>query len=93
MRTAKTIRVYWKLLKRRFLLIPSFCKHCGRDVHDFSVPDKVWQLVDLRIRHGHTLCYDCFCEVCQQIGLPVIWRLVKVSSAWPFEEEGDYANG
>ena len=36
------------------------CEDCGRNVHDFSVPDDLWQQV-----YGSNdgiLCYDCFCN-------------------------------
>lgn len=36
------------------------CRDCGRNVHDFSVPDKVWIKV---IGHKEGVwCYDCFCN-------------------------------
>lgn len=78
-------RVLLKLFRVRVLQLPtaSFCKQCGRDVHDFIASDDVWEQVDRHIRWGHTLCYDCFCEVCGQIGLPVVWRIVKPEEATP----------
>lgn len=78
MRAIYWLRVRLKLLRRRFMLIPSFCKHCGRDVHDFSAPDDVWRQVEPHIQRGHVLCYDCFCEVCHSEGLPRVWRLVDL---------------
>jgi hypothetical protein len=68
-------KVAFKLLKRRFMLVDSFCRKCGRDVHDFVVPNHIWEQVDPHIGHGHTLCYDCFCETCAHIGLPSVWCL------------------
>lgn len=67
------LRVRWKLLLRRFILLDAFCKHCGRTVHDFQAPDAMWDR--LTIRNGNVLCYDCFCEACQVAGLPTVWRL------------------
>jgi hypothetical protein len=64
-----------KLLLRRFMLLDSFCKHCGRRVHDFLVSDVVWQQVEPYIHSGHVLCYDCFCDVCAKAGLPTVWLL------------------
>lgn len=74
------IRVLLKLFKSRVLGLPAaeFCKHCGRDVHGFVAPDDVWAKVEARIRFGHVLCYDCFCEVCIELGLPSVWRLEKL---------------
>ena len=69
------IRLYTKLLLRRFILLNSFCKNCGREVHDFSAPDSIWHMVEPTIEHGKMLCYDCFCERCQALGLPSVYRL------------------
>ena len=70
-----SIRVFYKLLKRKYFVTNSFCKECGRDVHDFSVADKIWNKVDKTIKRGHVLCYDCFCEKCKTLGLPTVWVL------------------
>jgi len=70
------LRLYLKLLLRRFMLLDAFCKHCGRTVHDFRAPDAVWLKVALSIRHGNVLCYDCFCEACIAAGLPGTWTLI-----------------
>ncbi len=76
----KKVRLYCKLFSRRVLGLhgPSYCRACGRTVHDFSAPDEIWRLVDPHIRYGHTLCYDCFCEICSMLGLPSVWRLEKM---------------
>ena len=73
-------RILFKLFKIRVLnfTTASFCKHCGRDVHDFSTTDEIWEQVDPHIKFGHTLCYDCFCEICEKIGLPSTWKLEKI---------------
>lgn len=63
------------LLLRRFRAIPSFCKCCGRDVHDFIAPDEIWKQIGPHIPHGHVLCYDCFCAICAKLGLPDVYRL------------------
>ena len=67
-----------KLIKCRVLNLPtaSFCKICGRDVRDFIVPDDIWAKVEPHIHIGHTLCYNCFCDICYEIGLPATWHLV-----------------
>jgi len=72
-------RVALKHFKCRVLHLPTvaFCKRCGRDVHDFSASDDVWDLVEPHIKFGHILCYDCFCEICGRIGLPVVWELAR----------------
>lgn len=74
------LRVSLKLFRARVLNLPtaSFCKQCGRDVHDFVAPDEAWERVDQHIRRGHTLCYDCFCAVCSRIGLPAVWAVAEL---------------
>ena len=71
------IRLYYKLFVTRVLgfHVESYCKHCGRIVHDYSAPDEIWEKVEPHIKHGHILCYDCFCEVCYRLGLPCVWQL------------------
>ena len=71
-------RVHYKLIKRKFKLIDSFCRCCGKDVHDFVVEDNIWNRIESHIKHGNTLCYDCFCEYCKKVGLPVVWKLIKL---------------
>jgi len=70
-------RIKIKLFKSRYLRIPtdSFCKNCGRDVHDFLVDDEIWDLIEPMIKYGKVLCYDCFCEFCKDAGLPPVWML------------------
>ena len=70
-----SIRILYKCFKVKHFSTNSFCKECGRDVHDFIVDDEVWNKVDALIRYGHVLCYDCFCEKCRLLDLPVVWRL------------------
>ncbi len=71
----RTLRVWLKLLLRQVFAVQSFCKRCGRTVHDFIVPDIIWDEIATRTRWGHVLCYDCFCEICGEIGLPTVWKL------------------
>ncbi len=68
----------WKLIKKRFFAIPSFCKCCGRDVHDFIAPNDTWKQIEPHIKYGHVLCYDCFCEICSRAGIYPIWQLMVV---------------
>jgi hypothetical protein len=35
------------------------CRDCGRNVHDFHVPDDLWVKV---VNQEIVLCYDCFCD-------------------------------
>ena len=45
-------------------------------MHDFIAPDDVWDIVEPHICYGYTLCYDCFCELCGELKLPPVWRLI-----------------
>ena len=69
--------VFLKKFKCKVLRLQtkSFCKHCGKDVHDFSAPDDIWDKIEPTIKHGNVLCYDCFCEYCGKLGLPTTWKL------------------
>jgi len=49
---------------------------CGRDVHDFVAPDEIWEKVTAETGMN-VLCYDCFCDICQELGLPSVWWLEK----------------
>jgi hypothetical protein len=69
------MRIKWKRFLANRRLVPSFCKMCGRDVHDYIAPDDVWRKVEPEIKSGDVLCYDCFCEVCKNIGQPTVWML------------------
>jgi len=69
------VRVFLKLILRKFRVVPSFCKECGRNCYDFSVDDETWEKVQPLIKYGNVLCYDCFCRKCEQIGLPTVWQL------------------
>lgn len=46
------------------------CMECGRDVHDFSVPDDLWLKVS---KSSDILCYDCFCDKLEKINIS--WRM------------------
>lgn len=75
-----SIRILLKLLIRRFFLLPSFCKRCGRTVHDFSAPEEIWRVIEKDIKHGSVLCYDCFCELCAINDLPCVYALYPISN-------------
>lgn len=69
------LRLHYKLLLKRLKVVDSFCKVCGRDVHDFSAPADIWQQVSPRKNGDGVLCYDCFCERASKKGLPCVWKL------------------
>jgi hypothetical protein len=60
------------------MLVNSFCKQCGRDVRDFIAPDEVWELISSKIKNGNVLCYECFCDKCEEVGLLSVWKLEKI---------------
>lgn len=69
------MRLIIKLLLKKIWHLDSFCKRCGRKVRDFDAPDELWIKVESRIKYGHTLCYDCFCDMLREIGIPTVFRL------------------
>jgi len=69
------VKVFIKLILRKFFIVPSFCKICGRDVHDFIAPDKIWGQIEPHIKYGNVVCYDCFCEICKKEGLKSVWEI------------------
>jgi len=53
------------------------CWDCGRNVHDFNVPDELWEET---INKEIVLCYDCFCDRAdRKIGTK--WRF-KLTEKW-----------
>jgi tRNA 2-selenouridine synthase SelU len=44
----------------------SRCYDCGRNVHDFHVPDKIWKKI---VNQDIVLCYDCFCNRSDKLGI------------------------
>lgn len=63
-----------KYLLKTYPLISdcSRCEDCGRNVHDFIVPDWLWNVV-----YGNEsgmLCYDCFCNRADEI-FRFKWRM------------------
>ncbi len=50
----------------------SRCEDCGRNVHDFLVPDELWNKV-IGSPDG-VWCYDCFCNRSDE-KLRVKWRM------------------
>ncbi len=47
------------------------CQDCGRNVHDYHVPDIVWMEV-IGSDNG-VWCYDCFCNRGDEKG--IWWRM------------------
>lgn len=71
-------RVLFKLILRRFKLIPSFCKICGCDVEDFIVEDELWSLIENDIRHGNVLCFNCFSKLIKRKTNINVFKLERI---------------
>lgn len=63
------------------------CRDCGRNVHDFRVPDKLWQ--EVIGSHGGVWCYDCFSNRADE-KLGFGWRL-RLHDHW--EKDGPLKEG
>lgn len=56
----------WQKLNRKFLYTYPIiedrirCEKCGRNVHDFIVPNHLWK--EVIGNEDKVLCYDCFCN-------------------------------
>lgn len=84
------VRVAFKRLLSRVRLIPSFCKDCGRTVHDFHAPDVIWRQIAPGNDGAGVLCYDCFCERCAKHGLPSVYTLHHIPVEPAFYLDLDY---
>lgn len=69
-------RVCVKTLISKVRLVPSFCKDCGADVHDFIAPSQLWKVVS-RTPKVNVLCYGCFCDRCRRLGLESVFKIVN----------------
>lgn len=76
------LRLWYKLLTKRLWLRDNFCKRCGVDIRDFIAPDDMWARVEPYIKHGDTLCYQCFRDICEETGLWVTWHLIGLSNLY-----------
>lgn len=83
----RKLRLWFKLLTRRFIQYMGFCKECGVSVRDFHAPDDVWDRVRPLIKHGDVLCYQCFCDKCEQAGLFPVWKLEYLDDSEIYGEE------
>ena len=68
---------FWQWINKRLLktypLIKDCarCRDCGRNVHDYNVPNEIWLAV-IGSENG-VWCYDCFCNRADSKN--VKWRL------------------
>jgi len=85
----KMTRVYifnlFKWINRHFLVTYPLiedcarCRDCGRNVHDFWIPDELWNKV-IESSNG-VWCYDCFCNRADK-KLGVKWRMELKRDGW-----------
>ena len=76
----------WQFLNSKLLITYPLiedcarCRDCGRNVHDFYVPDNIWEEV---IGGEGVWCYDCFCNRADE-KLGIKWRmeLIKRYERW-----------
>lgn len=61
------------------------CEDCGRNVHDFIVPDILWKQVYGSDRG--VLCYDCFCERADR-KFNYKWRMKWEKEGWKWYQVG-----
>ena len=47
------------------------CRRCGRDIHDFIIPNEIWNQV---AKPNDCFCYDCFCDLYEK-KTGQIWRM------------------
>lgn len=73
----KILRFLNKYLLKTYPLIEDCgrCRECGRNVHDFKVPDWLWNKV--WGNPGGILCYDCFANRADEI-YRFKWRMSLV---------------
>ena len=87
----KCLRIYvWNILQwincrvlKTYSLIEECarCRDCGRNVHDFSVPNDLWMEV-IGSEDG-VWCYDCFCNRADE-KLGVKWRMTIDKAIWGY---------
>jgi hypothetical protein len=53
------------------------CEECGRNVHDYHVPDDLW--IKVYGDESGVLCYDCFCNKLDEMGL---WKRTEINFKW-----------
>lgn len=50
----------------------ALCRDCGRVVHDYYIPDEIWN--DVIGSPWGVWCYDCFCERASKKGYIAVFR-------------------
>ena len=65
------LRLFFKLIFKRFFLFNEFCKACGRNVIGFYADDFLWRKVERFIKHGNVLCFDCFAKLCRKLKIEI----------------------
>lgn len=67
------------------------CRDCGRNVHDFTVPDWIW--IKVWGSSSGILCYDCFCNILDEkyrrkhrMKFRFEWNLSMPSEYWEIHD-------
>lgn len=77
------------LVKINEMVLPTYypiadcarCRDCGRNVHDFFVPDKLW--VEIMGNKTGVFCFDCFADRAWKRG---IYLTAHCSTKWISDE-------
>lgn len=72
----KYIRIQFKNIIKKFFLIPSYCKDCGIDIHDFVVDNTLWN--EIMDQNQQTVCYNCFCKRGNKKNIYNTYKLIKI---------------
>jgi len=68
--------ILWQKINRKHLYTYELiedrtrCQVCGRNVHDYTVPDELWNSL---AKKEDVYCYDCFCDLTDKKG--IYWRI------------------
>jgi len=68
-----------KMFKTYLIYDCARCEDCGRNVHDFSVPDELW--IKVYGSDGGILCFDCFCDRADR-KFHFKWRMKWTKEGW-----------
>lgn len=49
--------------------VAGYCRSCGRQIHDYVVPNQIWKDVTGWKNGEGLLCYRCFCKLSDKKGI------------------------
>lgn len=68
------LRIAWKTLLARFVLVAEFCHRCGNDVAQvWTAPAELWAEVARRVDGGGVPCIRCFDRIAWAQGRFLRW--------------------